>query len=114
MPSEGPPWLPEEDIRLIRDWIAQGAPDAGGMRAPIPVGARIRLRGVLTGETEIDGAGFVVDSGTRIDDRPRIGDEAEMRGVVQGDGSVRAERLGTGRPWNNRRSSPHSWAFWRV
>lgn len=93
MPYDGPPWLPDEDIRLIRDWIAQGAPDADGVLAPIPTGARIRLRGVLTGEAEIDGAVFVVDSGTRVDDRPRIGDEADMRGVVQADGTVRAERL---------------------
>lgn len=93
MPFDGPPWLPEDDIRLIRDWIAQGAPDAEGVAAPIPAGAGIRLRGVLTGEAEIDGAGFVIDGGTRVDDRPRIGDQAEMRGVVQPDGTVRAERF---------------------
>lgn len=93
MPFDGPPWLPEDDIRLIRDWIAQGAPDAEGVPAPTPEGARIRLRGMLTGETEIDGAAFVIDSGTRVDDRPRIGDNAEMRGVVQADGTVRAERF---------------------
>jgi mono/diheme cytochrome c family protein len=93
MPFDGPPWLPEDDIRLIRDWIAQGAPDAEGVKAPIPVGAAIRLRGVLTGEAEIDGAGFVIDGKTRVDDRPRIGDQAEMRGVVLPDGTVRAERF---------------------
>ncbi|MCU0829443.1 MAG: hypothetical protein MUE52_19170 [Tabrizicola sp.] len=93
MPFDGPPWLPEEDIRLIRDWIEQGAPDAEGVAAPIPVGAQVRLRGVLTGEAEIDGARFVIDGSTRVDDRPRIGDEAEMRGVVQPDGSVVAERF---------------------
>jgi mono/diheme cytochrome c family protein len=93
MPFDGPPWLPEEDIRLIRDWIDQGAPDAEGVEAPIPAGARIRLRGVLTGEAEIDGARFVIDNSTRVDDRPGIGDEAEMRGVVQADGSVLAERF---------------------
>ncbi|TAG23911.1 MAG: hypothetical protein EAZ40_06715, partial [Rhodobacterales bacterium] len=93
MPFDGPPWLPEEDIRLIRDWIAQGAPDAGGVVAPIPVGARIRLRGTLTAEAEIDGAAFLIDGSTRIDDRPGIGDAAEMRGTVQADGTVRAERF---------------------
>lgn len=93
MPFDGPPWLPEDDIRLIHDWIAQGAPDDEGRRAPIPEGARIRLRGVLTAATEIDGAAFVIDGGTRVDDRPRIGDQAEMRGVVQSDGTVRAERF---------------------
>lgn len=93
MPFDGPPWLPDEDIRLIHDWIAQGAPDAGGVPAPVPVGAGVRLRGVLTGAAEIDGAGFVVDGTTRLDDVPDIGGQAEMRGVVQPDGSVRAERL---------------------
>jgi mono/diheme cytochrome c family protein len=93
MPFDGPPWLPDEDLRLIRDWIAQGAPDADGTLAPVPVGARIRLRGILTGAAEIDGAAFVIDGGTRVDDRPRIGDQAEMRGIVQADGTVRAERF---------------------
>jgi mono/diheme cytochrome c family protein len=93
MPFDGPPWLPEEDIRLIHDWIAQGAPDADGVAAPIPVGAHIRLRGTLTAEAEIDGAAFTIDSGTRVDDRPRIGAKAEMRGTVQADGTVRAERF---------------------
>lgn len=93
MPFDGPPWLPDEDIRLIHDWIAQGAPDAEGKVAPIPQGARIRLRGTLTAATEIDGASFVIDGGTRIDDRPAIGQEAEMRGTVQADGAVRADRL---------------------
>lgn len=93
MPFDGPPWLPEGDIHMIRDWIAQGAPDAEGVKAAIPAGSHIRLRGVLTGEAEIDGAGFVIDDGTRVDDGPEIGEQAEMRGVVQPDGSVRAERF---------------------
>lgn len=93
MPFDGPPWLPDDDIRLIRDWIAQGARAADGTSAPIPVGARVRLRGILTGENEIDGARFTVDGSTRLDDPPAIGDEAEMRGEVQPDGSVLASRL---------------------
>ena len=93
MPHDGPPWLPEDDIRLIRDWIAQGARAADGSPAPIPVGARIRLRGVLTAQNAIDGARFTVDGSTRIDDLPAIGGQAEMRGEVQPDGSVRATRL---------------------
>lgn len=93
MPHDGPPWVPDEDIRLIGDWIAQGARDAAGMPAAIPVGGEVRLRGVMTGAQEIDGAVFVVDAGTRIDGRPRQGGAAEMRGVIQPDGSVRATRL---------------------
>lgn len=93
MPFDGPPWLPDEDIRLIRDWIANGAPDAEGQAATVPVGARIRLRGTLTGAAEIDGAGFLIDSGTRVDDRPAVGQKAEMRGTVQADGTVVADRF---------------------
>lgn len=93
MPFDGPPWRPEDDIRLIRDWISQGAPDAEGVPAHIPEGLRIGRRGVLTGEAEIDGAAFVINGGTRVDDRLRIGDNAEMRGVVQADGKVRAKRF---------------------
>lgn len=93
MPHDGPPWLPDDDIRLIRDWIAQGARAADGTPAPIPVGARVRLRGILTGDYEIDGARFTIGGGTRIDDLPPIGGQAEMRGEVQPDGSVLASRL---------------------
>lgn len=93
MPFDGPPWVPDEDIAMIADWIAQGAPDDEGNKAPIPVGAELRIRGRMTGENEIDGAAFIVTGRTRIDDRPRIGGQAEMRGVVQADGSVLATRL---------------------
>jgi mono/diheme cytochrome c family protein len=93
MPFDGPPWLPEEDIRLIRDWIAQGAPDAEGAPAPVPVGRELRLRGTLTAVDEIDGARFAVTGNTRIDDRPSVGRAAEMRGVIGPDGSIRATRL---------------------
>lgn len=93
MPFDGPPWLDEQDIRLIRRWVEQGAPDAEGNPAPVPVGREVRYRGRLTGEREIDRAEFIVDGGTRIDDRPRIGEEAEVRGVISADGRVRATRL---------------------
>lgn len=93
MPLDGPPYLAEDDIRLITDWIAQGARDADGQPAAIPAGAEIRLRGQVTGLDEIDGAGFVVTGGTRVDDRPSIGNAAEMRGRVRADGTVEATRL---------------------
>lgn len=93
MPYDGPPWLPDDDIRLIRDWIAQGARAADGTPAPIPVGARVRLRGILTDENEVDGARFTVNGETRLDKPPTIGGPAEMRGEVQPDGTVRATRL---------------------
>lgn len=93
MPFDGPPWLPEDDIRLIRDWIAQGAPDAEGTPAPIPAGREIRLRGRLAAPDAIDGARFSVTGGTRIGKPPRLGAEAEMRGVIEPDGTIRATRL---------------------
>lgn len=92
MPFDGPPWLPDDDIRLIRDWIAQGARAADGTPAPMPVGERVRLRGKVTGENEIDGARFAITGETRLDDVPGIGGKAEMRGEVQPDGTVVATR----------------------
>ena len=64
MPFDGPPWLVVEDMRLIEQWIAQGARDAEGRAAPVPAGARVRFRGA-----------------------------DEVRGVLAPDGSVRVERV---------------------
>jgi mono/diheme cytochrome c family protein len=93
MPFNGPPWLSEEQIAAIRAWIEQGAPDADGRPAPIPVGREVRYRGILTGPEEIDGIRFRITGGTRIDDRPSVGQEAELRGVVESDGGISATRL---------------------
>lgn len=93
MPFNGPPWLTDAEIGLIRTWIEEGAVDDTGTAAPIPVGGEARLRGRMTGENEIDGAGFIVTGGTRVEHRPAIGAEAEMRGVVSGNGSITATRL---------------------
>ena len=93
MPFDGPPWLEEAQIELIRRWIAEGARDAEGTPAPVPVGREVRYRGVLTGPEEIDGIGFAVTPGTRIDDRPGVGQEAEVRGVVTEDGGIEATRF---------------------
>ncbi|MEX0970388.1 MAG: c-type cytochrome domain-containing protein [Paracoccaceae bacterium] len=93
MPFDGPPWLSETELRLVTDWIAQGAPDTDGTPADMPVGDRVRLRGVLTAPDAIDDAAFLGDAGTRIDKSPLVGQNAEMRGVVLPDGQVRATRL---------------------
>ncbi len=63
MPFDGPPYLRDDEIRLIEQWIAQGARDAEGRTAPIPSGARVRFRGA-----------------------------DEVRGVVQPDGSISVTR----------------------
>jgi mono/diheme cytochrome c family protein len=93
MPFDGPPWLEPEQIELIRRWIAEGARDAAGEPAPVPVGAEVRYRGLLTGPLAIDGIEFRITPGTRIDDRPGVGEEAEVRGVVAPDGGIEATRL---------------------
>jgi uncharacterized membrane protein len=64
MPFDGPPYLGDEEMRLIEQWIAQGARDGEGRAAPVPIGARVRFRGA-----------------------------EEVRGVLAPDGSVRVERV---------------------
>lgn len=93
MPLDGPPFLSDEEIRLIVDWIAQGAPDDAGNRAPVPVGARVRFEGTLTGRWQVDGTPVTVGAGTRIDKDPRPGDRVEVRGRVGAGGAVLVERL---------------------
>ncbi|MCB1906142.1 MAG: hypothetical protein KDH15_02135 [Rhodocyclaceae bacterium] len=93
MPFDGPPWLDEDEIALIERWIADGARNAKGEEAPIPVGARLRFEGTLTGRWAIDGTPISVGADTRIDKRPRLGDRVEVRGVVATDGSILATRL---------------------
>ncbi len=85
--------LSDVERRLVETWIAQGAPGPDGKPAPIPAGAEVRLRGRLTAPSAIDGLEFAIDAGTRVDKRPSIGDEAELRGVVLPDGRIRATRL---------------------
>lgn len=63
MPLDGPPYLDDAQIRLVEQWIAQGARDAQGKPSPVPAGARVRFRGA-----------------------------EEIRGVVQPDGSIRVTR----------------------
>jgi mono/diheme cytochrome c family protein len=63
MPFDGPPWLADEEMRLIEQWIAQGARDSEGRGAPVPAGARVRFRGA-----------------------------EEIRGVVQPDGNISVTR----------------------
>ena len=93
MPFDGPPFLSEDEIRLIEAWVAQGARNAEGSPAPQPVGARVRLHGILGEGWQLDGLPLAVTSGTRIDKRPRPGDYAEVRGSIGPTGEVVAERI---------------------
>ncbi len=93
MPFDGPPYLEEAEIELITDWVEQGARDADGTKATVPVGARVRLEGRLTGKWALDGLPLIVDGATRLKKDPAVGDHVEVRGVVQGDGGIRATRI---------------------
>jgi mono/diheme cytochrome c family protein len=91
MPFDGPPYLSEREIALVEQWIIQGARDEQGRPAPMPAGARVRLHGTLDGSGALDGLKF--DSRGARERRAAPGDYVELRGVIVGDGSVRAERV---------------------
>lgn len=93
MPFDGPPWLSDNEISLITDWIQQGARDKNGNRAPSPAGKRVRLHGRLTGRWTLDGVPLVVDGNTRMKKSPAVGDYVRVRGVVGADGRIYATRI---------------------
>ncbi|CAD5108158.1 c-type cytochrome domain-containing protein [Zestomonas carbonaria] len=93
MPLDGPPFLDEEEIALIVAWIDQGARDAQGQPAIVPVGARVRLHGRLDGRWQLDGLPLRVNAATRLDKSPQVGDYVQVRGRLSGDGMINVERL---------------------
>ena len=93
MPFDGPPYLSADELDRIRAWIAAGAPDTMGRNAVVPVGAEVRLHGVLSGRWVLDDLPLKVDRSTRIDKNPRPGDYVQVRGRVGANGSVYAERI---------------------
>lgn len=93
MPFDGPPYLDEEETRLIEDWIAQGARDATGVPAPIPAGAAVRLHGTLGPAGRLDGLDLIFGPGTRIDKNPVPGNYVQVRGRLDAQGRVIVERL---------------------
>lgn len=92
MPLDGPP-LGDDDIRLLVDWIKQGARNAEGVPAARPAGATLRLHGTLDSGWRLDGLPLVVDSRTRLDKSPHPDDYVEVRGRLDDAGDVSVERL---------------------
>jgi hypothetical protein len=93
MPFDGPPFLDDDQIRLMSDWVNQGARDSEGVSAPVPVGREVRLEGTLTGIWKLDDAEMLVGDDTRIDDNPQLGDGIEVRGEITKDGMISATRV---------------------
>lgn len=92
MPFDGPPWLGDDEIALITEWVRQGARDAEGRPAPVPVGAEVRLHGTLQGPWQLDDLALV-PSPSRRDRSPGAGGYAEVRGSVQADGGIVPHRV---------------------
>jgi len=93
MPFDGPPFLSDDEIRVIGDWIQQGARDAEGRPAPIPVGAEVRLQGRLTGLWALDGLPLELDANVRIKKRVSVGDTVRIRGRVMQNGRISITRI---------------------
>jgi hypothetical protein len=94
MPFNGPPYLSEEDIERVAQWIDDGARDASGNTAIDISGVRLRLHGKLTQIWELDGLALTVHSGTRIKKSPGIGSYVRVDGRVSADGNtIIADRI---------------------
>ena len=93
MPFDGPPHLSDDEVRLIEDWVAQGARDASGQPAPSPAGGFVRLHGTLQPGWLLDSLNLVMGANSRIDKSPRPGDYVEVRGYLDGSLNVKVERI---------------------
>jgi mono/diheme cytochrome c family protein len=93
MPFDGPPYLSDEEIDLIVRWVDEGARDAQGNPSPLPVGAKLRVHGRLSGRWAVDDLQLQPAARLRIDKSPVSGDYVEVRGRVMSDGTVEAERI---------------------
>lgn len=93
MPFDGPPYLSDEEIDLIVRWVDEGARDAQGNPSAVPVGAKVRLHGRLSGRWAVDDLQLQPAVRLRVDKSPVSGDYVEVRGRVSSDGAVEAERI---------------------
>jgi len=93
MPFDGPPYLDREEIRLIEDWIAQGARNADGAPSQVPAGAAVRLHGTLDPGGRLDGLDLILGPRARVDRNPAPGAYVEVRGRLDEAGRIVVERL---------------------
>jgi mono/diheme cytochrome c family protein len=92
MPLGGPPWLGDADLELIVAWVADGARDANGDPASVPMGAELRLHGIWRGDGTLDGLPLVLGD-ARIDDDARRDGYVQVRAVLAADGRIVVERI---------------------
>lgn len=95
MPFDGAPFLSEDEIRLIEQWIADGARNTDGESAAVPAGAKVRLHGTLQSRWRLDELDLKVGANTRIDKSPAAGSYVEVRGRLDASGNVDVERIRT-------------------
>ncbi len=94
MPFNGPPYLNDEEIQRIGQWIDDGARDASGKPATIMTAAQVRLHGRLTQQWVLDGLELTVHSGTRFKNSPEVGSYVRIDGRVSADGrTIIADRI---------------------
>lgn len=93
MPLDGPPYLNDDEIGLITQWIADGARDSAGAPAPNPTGSRVRLHGRLESMDRLDDLSLVITRSTRLDKSPSPGDYVQVRGTLDADGRVVVDRM---------------------
>jgi mono/diheme cytochrome c family protein len=93
MPADGSPSLTDVEIKLIEDWITQGARNAEGVAAPFPVGATVRLHGILKAGGLLDGLPLIVGPRTRVDKIPAPSSYVAVDGKLDEKRRVIVERL---------------------
>lgn len=93
MPLDGPPYLTDEEVKLIEDWITQGARNAEGVAARYPTGAAVRLHGILKAGGMLDGVSLIVGPRTRVDSIPAPSAYVEVHGTLNDKGRIVVERL---------------------
>ena len=93
MPHDGPPYLSDDDIALVEQWVRQGARNEEGRASTIPTGRRVRLHGTLTSTARLDD--LMLESGGRRNTvvRATPGDYVEVRGTVTSKGGILVERI---------------------